>query len=185
MVIAWVWILGVIWGGVYPLIKLAVVTIPPLTTALAQTGIAAIALLVAVAVSTRDWRRLRARAPQLLLMGILNNVLPETLLAWSLRRIDSGLAAILIATMPTFTLGLAWTLPPRVRPTPGQIGGIALGLAGVLILVGPFAWHGLGDSVLGQCAVLGAALSYAGAAAYGRRLNDLSPLSASAGQLAG
>jgi len=185
MELSLVWALGAIWGGVFLLMKLAVSTLPPLMAALGRVGIAAVALLL-VAAPQRTVRAVLVKfAPQLLLMGILNNAIPQGLMAWSLGRIDSGLASILNATMPPFTVLLAWMLPSRTRPTAGSLAGVALGLLGVLVLVGPDALRGLGGQVWGQLAMLGVAFSYACAAVYGRRFARMPPLAVSAGQLAG
>jgi drug/metabolite transporter (DMT)-like permease len=180
-----VWLLGAIWGGVFLAMKLAVATLPPFTAALCRIGLAALFLLPLVLPRQAGRAQLWTHAPQLLIMGLLNNTIPQALMAWSLGRIDSGLAAILNATMPPFTILLAWGLPPRTRPTVLQLGGIALGLGGVAVLVGPDALRGLGSVVWGQLAMVGVAFSYAAAAVYGRRLAGLSPLTASTGQLTG
>jgi drug/metabolite transporter (DMT)-like permease len=185
MELAFLWTLGAIWGGVFLLMKLAVATLPPVTATLGRLGIAALALLLVVAPRRDDRAQLAAWAPPLLVMGILNNALPQTVISWSPSRIDSGLAAILNATLPPFTVLLAWALPPRTRVTAGALAGVVLGLLGVLVLVGPDALRGLGNSVQGQLAMLGSSFSYAYAAVYGRRFAGQSPLVASAGQPTG
>jgi len=179
------WALGAIWGGVFLLMKLAVATLPPLTAALGRNGIAAAVLLPLALARAADRRALRECAPQLLMMGLLNNAIPNALMAWSLGRIDSGLAAILNATMPPFTVLLAAAVPPRAPLAPGQATGVGLGLLGVTVLVGWDALRGLGGQALGQLAMVGTAFSYACAAVYGRRLTRLSPLAASSGQVVG
>lgn len=179
------WALGGIWGGVFLLMKLAVATVPPVTAAMVRNGIGALVLLAIACMRPENRRGMAAWAPQLLIMGFLNNAIPNGLMAWSLGRIDSGLAAILNALMPPFTVLLAWGLPSRTRPGAGAAFGVALGLLGVAVLVGWDALRGLGDQVAGQLAMVGTAFSYACAAIYGRRLVGLPSLAAAAGQLAG
>jgi drug/metabolite transporter (DMT)-like permease len=115
-------------------------------------------------------------------MGILNNVLPQALIAWGMLHIDSGLASILNGTTPVFTVMLAHACRAE-RLTVWRLVGAVVGLGGVALLVGPAALRGLTTGVAGQLAVLGAALSYACAGLYGRRLRTLSPVAASAGML--
>ena len=69
------------------------------------------------------------------------------------------------------------------RMTPNRLGGVLLGVAGVVVLIGPAALHELGLQLLAQIAVLGAALSYALAGIFGRRFRDVPPLVSAAGQV--
>jgi drug/metabolite transporter (DMT)-like permease len=116
-------------------------------------------------------------------MGLLNNLLPFSLIVWGQTQIDAGLAAILNATTPLFSVLIAHWFTQDERITGGRLAGIVLGLGGVVLLVGPEALRGLSGSVLGQLAVVGASLSYAIAGVYGRRHERFSPLQFSAGML--
>jgi drug/metabolite transporter (DMT)-like permease len=78
---------------------------------------------------------------------------------------------------------LAHFLTRDERLTPNRLGGVLLGVAGVIVLIGPGALDELGLDLLAQIAVLGAALSYALAGIFGRRFRDLPPLASAAGQL--
>lgn len=118
-----------------------------------------------------------------LIMGALNNALPFSLIFWGQLRIAGGLAAILNATTPLFTVVLAQVVTRDERLTANRLGGVLLGLAGVAVLVGMTALDGLGQDVLAQLAVLGAALAYAGAGLFGRRFRGRPPLVTAAGQL--
>ncbi|MCA9967894.1 MAG: EamA family transporter, partial [Anaerolineales bacterium] len=75
--------------------------------------------------------------------------------------IDSGLASILVSTMPFFTLLLAHFFTDDERLTPPKLLGIGLGLLGIVVLIGPDALSGLGGSIAGQLMVTAAAVSYA------------------------
>ena len=70
-------------------------------------------------------------------MGALNNAIPFSLIVWAQVAIDSGLAAILNATTPLFTVLLAHVLTRDERLTRGRIAGVLFGIAGVAVLVGP------------------------------------------------
>ena len=175
--------LSVLWGGSFFLAKVALGELPPLTVALARVGIAALVLpLVVVAAGAG---RAFVDAPWLafLVMGALNNAVPFALIFWGQTEIASGLAAILNATTPLFTLVLAHLLTRDEKLTGAKLAGLLAGLAGVVLLVGPAALAGLGTGLLGQAAVLAAALSYAFAGIWGRRFRALPPLVPAAGQV--
>src|SRR6185503_9001990 len=106
-------------------------------------------------------------------MGLLNNAIPFSLILWGQIHIASGLASILNATTPLFTVIVAHFLTADEKLTRNRAVGILTGLAGVIVLIGPQALSGLGDDVLAQLAVLGAAISYAFAGLWGRRFKRM------------
>jgi drug/metabolite transporter (DMT)-like permease len=118
-------------------------------------------------------------------LGLVNNVTPFLLIVWGQKTIASGLAAILNASAPIFTVIVAGIFLRDERMTFAKIAGAGLGLAGVAILIGPDALAGANEGLVAQLAVLGAALSYAVAGVYARRLPSLgiNPMVAAAGQL--
>jgi drug/metabolite transporter (DMT)-like permease len=176
--------LGLTWGASFLLIKLAVATIPPLTVVAGRVviGVAilmAIARLRGVALPTdrATWAKLAA-------MGALGTVLPFTLITWGETRIDSGLAAILMAFVPISAIVMAHLFQPDEPLTTGKIAGVALGLVGLVVLVGPSALAGLGRELVAQVAVLIAALCYAANTVVARRLGGLSADMVSIGMMA-
>jgi drug/metabolite transporter (DMT)-like permease len=118
-------------------------------------------------------------------MGLVNNVVPFCLIVWGQSRIEGGLASVLNATTPLFTVVIAHLLTRDERMTPGRVAGVALGIAGVVVVVGPDALQGAGANVAAQLAVLGAAISYALAGVFGLRFARLgvAPLEAATGQV--
>ena len=116
-------------------------------------------------------------------MGLFNGALPYTLITWAEIHIDSGLAAIINALMPLFTVLLAHWFTGDERLNWMKVVGIFLGFLGVVALIGPVALKGLGKHVLAQLAVMAAALCYAIAVIYGRRLKEITPLVSATGQL--
>ena len=174
-----------LWGGSFFFAKIAVADLPPLTLVLTRVGLAALALHAVMALSGRRWPwEARARF-HLLAMGAINNVVPFGLIFWAQTHIASGLAAILNATTPLFTVLLARALTRDEPLTAGRLAGVVLGLGGVVVIVGPQALAGFDAHVLAALACLGGALSYAGAGIFGRRLAGLglAPMAAAAGQL--
>jgi drug/metabolite transporter (DMT)-like permease len=174
--------LTALWTGTFLFAKVALAEVGPLTVVLARVGIAGAALIVFTASTGERLPASAATWRAFAVMGLLNNVAPQALLTWGMLHIDSGLASILNGTTPLFTVVLAHALG-REQATARRIGGVLLGLAGVVVLVGPHAVRGLASDVLAHVAVLGAAASYACAGVYGRRLLALSPVAASAGML--
>lgn len=175
--------LSVLWGGSFFFVEVALESLPPLTVVLMRVGLAALALLIVM----RARGIAVPREPGLLagfaVMGALNNVVPFSLIVWGQVHIDSGLASILNATTPLFTVLLAHLLTADEKLTPQRLAGVALGLGGVVVLIGPAALAGLGVAGWAQLAVLGAAVSYACAGIYGRRFRALPAIVPAAGML--
>jgi len=94
---------------------------------------------------------------------------------WGQTHIESSLASILNATTPIFSVVLAHFLTKEERLTTNRISGVAIGWVGVAVLIGIELLRGFGVEVIGQIAVLGATLSYAFAAIYGRLLKRFKP----------
>jgi drug/metabolite transporter (DMT)-like permease len=175
--------LSVLWGGTFLFAEIALEEVRPFTLVLGRVGIAALILVVVVyATGHRMPRSWTAWLP-FLIMGALNNLIPFSLIVWGQTAIASGLAAILNATTPLFTVVLAHVLTPDERMTPGRLSGVVLGLLGVALMIGPAALAGLGVAVVAQLACLAAALSYALAGIFGRRFRGTPPLVTAAGQV--
>mgnify|MGYP001053222705 FL=1 len=178
-----IFLLAFIWGATFLFAELALVELTPLWLVLLRVGIAA--LVLAVVVWSQGVRV--ALTPVLLLsflaMGLLNNVVPFTLIFWSQTMIDSSLAAILNATMPFWTVIMAHLATRDERMSPAKLTGILLGIAGVAVMIGPSALAGLGAAVLPQLAILLATFSYALAILFGRRFRGLPPMAVALGQL--
>jgi len=176
-------LLSLLWGGSFFFGEVGVAALPPLTVAATRVSLAALTLLSLGSMLGRlggmggwPWGRL-------LVMGLVNNAIPFSLILWGQTAIDSGLASILNATAPFWALLLSACLLADAGLTANRLAGLLLGFAGVLTLVGPGALSGLGGALWHQAAVLGAAVSYAVAGLWGRRLTGLTPWQAASGQL--
>ena len=176
-------LLSLVWGGSFFFGDLGLAALPPVTLACLRVGLAALALLAAGAALGRLGRPAAWPWGRLLVMGLLNNALPFSLILWGQTAIHGGLASILNATTPFWALLLAAWLLQGTALTPARLAGLALGFAGVLLLVGPEALAGLGGPLWHQLAVLAGAVCYALAGLWGRRLLGLSPWQAACGQL--
>jgi len=178
--------LSVLWGGPFFFYKVLLsAPLPPLTIVFGRVGIAALALNALVRLSGYAMPPSPRRWGAFLAMGALNNLIPFTLIVWAETQITGGLASILNATTPLFTVALAHVLTADERITANRAGGILLGVAGVAVMIGPEAFSGLGLHVLAQFGVLVAAVSYACAGIFGRRFKGTPPLVTAAGQVTG
>jgi drug/metabolite transporter (DMT)-like permease len=177
----WLWLLSlsVLWGGSFFFAKVAVSELGPFTVVFARVSLAALALALVVPLR-RD-----APWPTYFAMGFLNNALPFSLIFWGQTEIGSGLASILNATTPLFTLVVAHVLTPDEKINRTKIVALLMGLSGVIVLIGPAALAG-SSALWAEAACLAAALSYALAGIYGRRFRrmGIAPAEAAAGQLA-
>jgi drug/metabolite transporter (DMT)-like permease len=177
--------LSVLWGGSFLFVGVAVKELPPLTIVLLRVGLAALALLVVVAAIGMPLPRDRRVWAAFFCMGLLNNAIPFTLIAWGQSHIPSGVASIFNATTPLFTVVVAhyWTSDEKM--TAGRLAGVIVGLAGVIVMIGEAALHSLNVDVVAQMAMLAAAFLYAVSGVYGRRFKAMGvePLATAAGML--
>lgn len=175
--------LATLWGGSFFFAEVALDELPPFTLVLGRAGFAALTLVVIVHAAGHrlpaDWQSWRTFA----VMGTLNNMIPFCLIFWGQTQISGGLASILNATTPLFTVVLANWLTADERMTPGRLAGVLLGIAGVAVMIGLDALAGFGLGVVAQIAVLAAACSYAFAGIYGRRFRGQPALVVATGQV--
>lgn len=178
-------ILSIVWGGSFFFVGVAVEALPPLTIVALRVSLATIALMAVVHFSGLRMPSNPEIWVAFIFMGILNNVIPFTLIVWGQTHIASGLASILNATTPLFTIVAAHLLTKDEKMTSNKIIGVIIGFAGVAIMIGHEALGGLGDSVFAQLAVLGAAISYSLAGIFGRRFaqSGIKPVVTATGQV--
>ena len=134
--------LATLWGASYSFIKIGVTTIPPVTLIAARTLIAGLLLLVimrwrgiTLPMDAATWRRF-------LWQACLNSVIPWTMLAWSVRSLDAGLATILNSTSPIFTFFLTLAITRHEALAPRKLFGVCAGMAGICLIVGVEALAG-------------------------------------------
>jgi drug/metabolite transporter (DMT)-like permease len=177
--------LSVLWGGSFFFNGIAVRELPAFTIVLGRVGIAAMTLWAVFFALKLRMPNSRGLWPAFFGMGLLNNAIPFTLFVWGQHHIASGLAAILNATTPLFTVLVAHLLTEDERLSPGKVLGLCLGLLGVILMLGAELLAGLGTALFAQIACLAAALSYAFAGIFGRRFKRMGvpPLATATGQV--
>jgi len=163
-------LLAALWGASYLFIKVAVEDIPPAPMMAVRTLLAAAFLLGYLA-----WRLGRTRAVADLqaawrhcaVLGVLNAAVPFWLIAWGEQHIDSGLAAVVQASVPIFNALILLRVIPQERLNATRALGLAIGIIGVAVVTGI---HPMGGwlAVAGALAIVGSSLSYGAAGVYGQ-----------------
>jgi drug/metabolite transporter (DMT)-like permease len=177
------WLLSVIWGGSFFFIEVAVREITPFTLVFCRVGLAAVILIGVCFLTGRRLPTDLSLWGAFLIMGLLNNLIPFSLIAWSQQYIQSSIASILNATTPIFSVVLAHFLTREERFTLNRGIGVLLGWLGVALLIGIESLKGFDLQILGYLAVLVAAVCYACAAIFGRRFRGLPPVIVTTGML--
>lgn len=175
--------LSVLWGASYLFNGIAVREVPLLSIVLARVGIAAFILVpLLFALGLRLPASVAAWRP-FIVVSLLNNLIPFTLIVFGQREIASGLAAVLNATTPIFALLVGHVSGAGERLRANKAVGVLIGIVGVAVLVGPEAMFGRASSVFAMVCVLAASVSYALGSYWGRRFYALPPLVSGASQL--
>ena len=182
-------LLSFLWGGSFFLIGVLVAELPPLTIVTIRVGVAALTLWAVLLVGGYDIPKTFKRWRAFFMLGLLNNVIPFTFIVWGQNHIGAGLASIMNATTPLFTILIAGAFLVDEHITPQKVAGVVLGLIGVSVLIGAESLAGIGLDIslqtLAQLAIMGAAISYGCASVFSRRFKALgvSPFSTSVGQV--
>ncbi len=169
------------WGSSFLLIKMLGGELSPAVLAsIRALGAAAFLMLIVLGLGQsilpqgREWK-------DWLVLGTLNGWVPNMLVAFALVRMDSGPAALIQAAGPLMTAVLGHFFLAGERLTPARTVGILVGLAGVVLLIGPKAFAG-GGSLLAVLAMLSLTLGYALGNIYTRRIPRAEPLRLALGQ---
>jgi len=178
---AWIWILfltlGFLWGSSYLWIKIGLESLPPLTLISGRLLLGGAFLAVVVAIARQPLPRERRQYGHLLVMAVVNIVMPFILITVGEQSIDSALASILTATVPLTVIVLAPMFLPDERITLPKIAGLALGFAGVIMLVAPDLVNLSDSDLTGELMMLGAAICYGIGNVYSKRnVHGLRPM---------
>jgi drug/metabolite transporter (DMT)-like permease len=175
-------LLSVLWGGSFFFNGVLLRELPPLTVVLLRVALAAIMLLPLLRVYGIAFPRGLAGWKPYLAIGLLNNVLPFSLVVMGQTYIPSGLASILNATTPLFTV-VVMAAAGDEKLHARRVAGVVVGLIGVIILRGQDLGLTTGQGV-GILLCLAGAFSYGLAALFARRrLSDSPPLATATFQL--
>jgi drug/metabolite transporter (DMT)-like permease len=162
-------LVALIWGASFMFIKVELdAGFAPVHVAFLRCAFGAPALLLILALTRDRLPRERALWGHLLVLGLLMNAAPFLLFAYGETEVSSLLAGIFNALTPLMTLLFSLGLLPDEPPTAERLAGLAVGFAGVLVVLAP--WEGVGGgSLIGALACIGAASCYGLAFPYLRR----------------
>lgn len=176
--------LSVLFGSGFLWISIALRGLSPIQITLGQLAGGAIILLLVITAARQRLPRDRRMWAHLVVMAVIANIAPYTLFNWGTARVGAGLAGILNATAPLFTLLLV-TATRAERLSALRISGLVLGFAGVTVLAAPWLDQEPG-SLVGAAACLAGATCYGVSYVYAQRFltgRGVPPLVLSASQL--
>ena len=178
-------LLSVVWGGSFFFNGIALREFPTLSIVTARVGLSALALLFLMKMLGQGIQLNRQILKAFFGMSFLNNVVPFSLIVWGQQHIASGVASILNATTPLFTMLVAHWFTTDEKINPRRLLGVLTGIGGVGLMMGLDSMESSGFHLLGQSAILLAAFSYGLAGVYGKRFAQLEipPLATATGQL--
>jgi drug/metabolite transporter (DMT)-like permease len=152
-------IVYVVWGSTYLAIRVMVETIPPLLGAGVRFALAGL-LVLAFLLARGGWRAIRPTRRQLVGALIVGTLLTGANAVVTLAEVDvpSGLAALLVGSIPLWVILLRRASGERVARA--SVAGVAIGFAGVAILLAP-GERPDGATLIGMLAIVGAAVMWA------------------------
>lgn len=153
-------LLSAIWGGSFMLIKVAVASLPAVPVTTGRLIVAAVFMVVFALLSRQRFVRGARNWMLIALVAVFGNALPFALISHGEKSVDSGLAAILMATMPLTTVLLAHIFTTDEKLNAWKFTGIVTGFAGLVVLIGPAKLVHLGDNVASQLTITSAAVCY-------------------------
>ncbi len=170
--------LGMIWGSSFLWIKIAVQEVDAFTLVGWRLLFGTLGMLAVIGLRRPSFPRTWRTWVALAVLGIINTALPFVLISWGEKSIDSAVAAVLNSTVPLFTLVIAHLFLHDEQITARKAVGLLIGFAGIVALMARDLEIGnLRAGLLGQAAVLLAAVSYASASVFARRtMREISPM---------
>ena len=178
-----IFVLAAIWGSSFLFARIAVLEVPPLSLVFLRVALAALTLNLLLMFRNNEGIHTRQLWTNFAIMGIVNNIVPFGLIFYGQLEVGAGLAAIINAMTPIWTVIFAnfWTDDEKISVA--KIVGVILGFLGVAVLIGSSMSEGLQASTIGQLAILGATISYGVAGVFGRRFAAVPPVQTARGQL--
>ena len=176
-------LLACCWSSTYPLTKIGLGSIPPITFISARSLIAAAFLIVVLRL-----RGLRlptdAKAWKLFAQQqTINSTVPFLMITWAQQYVPASTTVVLASTTPIFAFLITWGITRHEPATLLKLAGAILGLAGTGAIIGLDALSGLSSDLVAEMAILLATISFACATIFGLRLSEYDPVVVAAGSL--
>jgi drug/metabolite transporter (DMT)-like permease len=171
------------WSSTYPLTKIGLGSIPPVTFISARSLIAAFFLLAVLRVrkipmptDARAWKLFAFQQT-------INSTFPFLIITWAQQYVPAASTVVLASTTPIFAFVITWAFTRHEPATLLKLAGAVLGLAGTAVIIGLDALGGLGREIYAEIAILLATVSFACATIFGLRLSGYDPTVIAAGSL--
>lgn len=178
--------LALIWGFSFLSMRVALDEVGPFNVVAHRVFWAALVLWIVVLIQRHSLPRHARIWAAFLVMGLLNNAIPFSLIAWGQQYIETGLASIINASTAIWGVFVAAILLPDERLTTRKTVSVLVGFVGVSLAIGLSALQSLDLRSLGQLAIIASSLSYALAGVWARKqLKGLAPEVAAAGMVTG
>lgn len=175
--------LACLWSSTYPLTKIGLGSIPPITFIAARSLVAAAFLFVIlrargirIPTDAKAWKLFAFQQT-------INSTIPFLIITWAQQYVPASNTVVLASTTPIFAFLITWAITRHEPATLLKLAGAILGLAGTGVIVGLDALHGLGSEIFAETAILLATISFACATIFGLRLSDYDPMVVAAGSL--
>ncbi|MEQ1646994.1 MAG: DMT family transporter [Hyphomicrobiaceae bacterium] len=175
-------ILSLLWGTTFFAVAIALKEVPPVTLVLARCSIAAAVLIPVVWLMGHALPKGRTMWGAFLVMAILNNILPFTLIFYGQQFIPSGLTSVINGMTPLMSLLVARAFAGEQLAW-NKFAGVLIGILGVAILIGPELTGVDSNSAIGMLAVLAATFCYGLSGLWGRRFKSVPPIASAATQV--
>ncbi len=175
--------LACLWSSTYPLTKIGLGSIPPITFISARSLVAALFLFAIL--------RLRGiRMPTdagawklFALQQTINSTIPFLMITWAQQYVPAANTVVLASTTPIFAFVITWAITRHEPATLLKLAGAILGLVGTSVIIGLDALHSLGSEIFAEAVILVATISFACATIFGLKLSDYDPMVVAAGSL--
>jgi drug/metabolite transporter (DMT)-like permease len=171
------------WSSTYPLTKIGLGSIPPVTFISARSLIAAAFLLailrargVRIPTDAKAWKLFAQQQT-------INSIFPFLLITWAQQYVPASSTVVLASTTPIFAFLITWGITRHEPATLLKLAGAVVGLAGTAVIVGLDALSTLDANILAEIVILLATISFACATIFGMRLTDYDPMVVAAGSL--
>ncbi|MFZ2158720.1 MAG: DMT family transporter [Bradyrhizobium sp.] len=171
------------WSSTYPLTKIGLGSIPPITFISARSLIAAGFLLMIlrargmrIPADARAWKLFAQQQT-------INSTIPFLMITWAQQYVAAAPTVVLASTTPIFAFLITWGITRHEPATLLKLAGAVLGLAGTAVIIGLDSLGGLGGNIFAEMVILVATVSFACATIFGLRLTEYDPMVVAAGSL--
>jgi drug/metabolite transporter (DMT)-like permease len=175
--------LALAWSSTYPLTKIGLQSIPPVTFIVTRSLVAALFLLcvlrvrgISLPTELKAWKLFAFQQ-------IINSTFPFLIITWAQQYVPAANTVVLAATTPIFAFLITWGITRHEPATLLKLAGAILGLAGTAVIIGLDALTSLGHEIFAEIAILLATLSFACGTIFGLRMSGYQPTVVAAGSL--